>query len=553
MARSIWRPHGRMAPLSVMTTSPLTIDCLPTTPALRAGQEVTLHVLVRLRVAVPEGRRPRPRLTTVLALDVSGSMGGQPLEHVIRSTERIVELLEDGDSVGLVAFSSAAVEVAPLQTLAPGTRRALQKAVRGLRAEGGTNIAAGLQKAAKMFPERRAQEQQMTLLLSDGQPNVGPSSARELGAEASQLRSRHIAVSTLGYGSSHDEKVLINMAEMGGGRYAFVSEPQLAEGSFVQALGAQLDVVVEGPRLTLTPCEDADIVRVLGDHRTSVGADGLRVSLRDLVAGEELSVLVEMKLRAWREGSWRALYATLSGAEPGGATVQQQAVATVEVSAQGAVRHDLEAVAAVAVALAEEQRTRARAMVERGDLDGAIAWLQHGVAAIEQTPGFVAGQGHRLNDAHEALVDDVSFYQKRPDMERSTSYGKAQQDYLSLSKGISRKTMSPSTQMMEAKRRAMSTVRARLIVLSGPGAGQQVVLDQARTVIGRSVDSDLAIHSEQLSRRHAIVEQLGDEFWVVDLGSTNGITLGGKLIQRRALVDGDVLEIGETRIQYRKG
>lgn len=536
-----------------MTMSPITIDCLPTTPALRAGQEVTLHVLVRLRVSVPEGRRPRPRLTTVLALDVSGSMSGQPLEHVVRSTERIVELLEDGDSVGLVAFSSTANEVAPLRPLDGGTRRALQKAVRGLRAEGGTNIAAGLQRAAAMFPQRASQEQQMTLLLSDGQPNVGPSSARDLGAEAGQLRSRHIAVSTLGYGASHDEKVLINMAEMGGGRYAFVNEPQLAEGSFVQALGAQLDVVVEGPRLTLTPCEDADIVRVLGDHRTSVGADGLRVSLRDLVAGEELSLLVELKLRAWREGSWRALYATLAGAEPGGATVQQQAVATVSVSAQGATQHDLVAVAAVAVALADEQRTRARGLVERGDLDGAIALLRQAVAAIERTPGFAAGKGDRLNDAHEALVDDVTFYEQRPDSARSTSYGKAQQDYLSLNKGISRKTMSPSTQMMEAKRRAMSSVQARLIVLSGPSAGQQVVLDQARTVIGRSVDCDLAIQSEQFSRRHAIVEQLGDEFWVVDLGSTNGITVGGRLIQRRALVDGDVFEVGQTRIQFRKG
>jgi pSer/pThr/pTyr-binding forkhead associated (FHA) protein len=79
------------------------------------------------------------------------------------------------------------------------------------------------------------------------------------------------------------------------------------------------------------------------------------------------------------------------------------------------------------------------------------------------------------------------------------------------------------------------------------------VLDQARTVIGRSVDCDLTIQSDPFSRRHAIVEQLGDEFWVVDLGSTNGITLGGRLIQRRALVDGDVFEVGQTRIQFRKG
>ncbi|MCS6900098.1 MAG: VWA domain-containing protein, partial [Myxococcales bacterium] len=265
-----------------MPNSSIDLTCRPTLTAISIGQERTLHVLIRIRAGLPKGKAERLRLSTVLALDVSGSMNGQPLAHVLRSTERIVDLLEEGDAVGVVAFSSSAQVVTPLRRLDASTRRQLQGEVRKLRAEGGTNISAGMSCAASLFPPRSPGEQQLLLLLSDGQPSVGPSTPRELASEAGQIRARNIVISTLGYGAQHDENVLINIAELGGGRYAFVSEPQLAESSFVQALGNQLDVVLESPRLVLTPSEDADIVRVLGDLRTSVGADGLRVSLRDL-------------------------------------------------------------------------------------------------------------------------------------------------------------------------------------------------------------------------------------------------------------------------------
>ena len=101
------------ATLAPMPTASVALSCAPTLPSLPAGQETTMHVLVRVKAGLPEGPRTRPRLAAVLALDVSGSMQGQPLSHVLRSTERLTELLADGDSVGVVAFSSSAQVVAP--------------------------------------------------------------------------------------------------------------------------------------------------------------------------------------------------------------------------------------------------------------------------------------------------------------------------------------------------------------------------------------------------------------------------------------------------------
>jgi Mg-chelatase subunit ChlD len=538
-----------------MPTASIDLACRPTLTAIPAGQERTLHVLIRVRAGVPEGKVDRPRLSAVLALDVSGSMHGQPIEHVIRSSERIVDLLAEGDAVGVVAFSSEARVVAPLRRLDAAARRRLQGEVRKLQAEGGTNISAGMSCGASLFPPRSAGEQQILLLLSDGQPNVGPSTPRALASEAGQIRARNIAVSTLGYGAQHDENVLINIAELGGGRYAFVSEPQLAEASFVQALGTQLDVVLEGPRLVLTPSEDADIVRVLGDLRTSIGADGLRVALKDLVAGDEINVVVEVRVRAWREGDWRVLYATLSGQEAsGGGAFHAQAQASFTVHS-GPELADLEALAEVGVALADEQRTRARGLAARRDFAGAVAVLQQALRAIEATPGFQRGKGDPLDDAYDALLDDRTIYEQKPSEERSAHYFKAQQDFLSLSSPSARKRgMSPNARSLDAKRRQGSPeIQARLVIEAGAGSGNTYTLGEGRTVIGRGSSCDVSIPTPNLSRQHALIERLEDAFWLVDMGSTNGVRVRGRSVQRHELQPGDVFELGDVRIRFERG
>ncbi|MCU0658359.1 MAG: VWA domain-containing protein [Polyangiaceae bacterium] len=531
-----------------MPTASIDLSCSPASPALPAGQESSTFVLIRIRVGPAAAPTARPRLSAVLALDVSGSMQGQPLEHVVRSTERIVELLAPGDSVGIVSFASSAQVVAPLCPLDPASRRRLQTAVRGLVAEGGTNLQDGLRCAGSLFPPRAPGEQRIVLLLSDGQPNVGPSSPRELGAEAARLRADGSPVSTLGYGAHHDEKVLIHVAELGGGRYAFVGEPQLAEASFAQALGAQLDVALEGPRLVLTPAEDADIIRILGDYRTSIGADGLRVALRDLVAGEELKLVVEMRVRAWREGSWKMLYASLTGQEPGGGGVHHgQTHAAVEVGGARSVDGAVEA--EVQVALADEQRTRARGLADRGDFAGAAALLRGVLRSLEQTPGFRRSSGDRMDDAYDALLDDVTVYEQRPDAERYAHYTKAQQDYLSLSKGgASLTSMSPSAQSMTAKLQ-QGGARGRVLVVVGPGRGASREV-RGRLVIGRGVSCDLAIPSPSLSRQHAVIEQVGGQFWLVDLGSTNGIEVKGARVQRHLLAHGDQFSVVDTTFRF---
>jgi hypothetical protein len=96
------------------------------------------------------------------------------------------------------------------------------------------------------------------------------------------------------------------------------------------------------------------------------------------------------------------------------------------------------------------------------------------------------------------------------------------------------------------------------IVASEAGATGALVLPDGRRVqlgedpvrIGRLPDCAIALSDTQVSRHHAEVHRGEQGFAVVDLGSLNGTTVNGVTVQEHALVDGDVIGVGETEIRY---
>jgi hypothetical protein len=80
--------------------------------------------------------------------------------------------------------------------------------------------------------------------------------------------------------------------------------------------------------------------------------------------------------------------------------------------------------------------------------------------------------------------------------------------------------------------------------------GRRRVLDKNRAVLGRSRDVDVQIDDPNVSRRHAEVVQQGSTWWVIDLGSTNGVEVDGSRVQRAKLEDGTSFVIGETTVTF---
>ncbi len=81
-------------------------------------------------------------------------------------------------------------------------------------------------------------------------------------------------------------------------------------------------------------------------------------------------------------------------------------------------------------------------------------------------------------------------------------------------------------------------------------SGRRRVLDKNRAVLGRSREVDVQIEDANISRRHAEVVQQGSTWWVIDLGSTNGVEVNGSRVQRARLDDGTSFVIGETTVTF---
>lgn len=91
-----------------------------------------------------------------------------------------------------------------------------------------------------------------------------------------------------------------------------------------------------------------------------------------------------------------------------------------------------------------------------------------------------------------------------------------------------------------------------LIVTAGALAGTRIALDGRPIMIGRADDSTLVLDDDYASTRHARISLQGDEWYVEDLGSTNGTYLDRAKVTGPTRVPlGVPVRIGKTVIELR--
>jgi uncharacterized RDD family membrane protein YckC len=92
---------------------------------------------------------------------------------------------------------------------------------------------------------------------------------------------------------------------------------------------------------------------------------------------------------------------------------------------------------------------------------------------------------------------------------------------------------------------------AKLIV--NPSSSQRREISLPRTVlsIGRDPSNDLVLPDAMVSRRHAVVEWRGSQFYIRDCNSSNGSLVNGDRVSEKGLRDGDLVAIGTARLLFR--
>jgi pSer/pThr/pTyr-binding forkhead associated (FHA) protein len=96
----------------------------------------------------------------------------------------------------------------------------------------------------------------------------------------------------------------------------------------------------------------------------------------------------------------------------------------------------------------------------------------------------------------------------------------------------------------------LATHRLSLVVVTGASPGDEIVIREERTIVGRGPSVDFAVPDAAMSRQHFALELAGHEVRVRDLGSTNGITLNGKAVAAAELAHGDRLKAGDHVFQF---
>ncbi len=71
-----------------------------------------------------------------------------------------------------------------------------------------------------------------------------------------------------------------------------------------------------------------------------------------------------------------------------------------------------------------------------------------------------------------------------------------------------------------------------------------------RFVIGRGKHCDFVINSGKVSREHAVITREGNDFFVEDLGSSNGTWFNKQRIKRRKIEDGDEYFICSDKVKF---
>jgi hypothetical protein len=80
---------------------------------------------------------------------------------------------------------------------------------------------------------------------------------------------------------------------------------------------------------------------------------------------------------------------------------------------------------------------------------------------------------------------------------------------------------------------------------------KHVYLQKDRTTLGRSPDNDIVFDNMVVSGHHCVFDLKGlADVSIEDLRSTNGTYINGKMVKRQKLQDGDIVAIGNFRIQY---
>lgn len=222
------------------------------------------YLAVGLSSNVERSRFARKPLNLVLVLDVSGSMatpftsyyydqaskrsGGDDslpkIEAAKRAIASLLDRLGPEDSFALVLFNQRAVTALSLQPL-PGRNMAGIKArLSEVKAEGGTNLEAGLAEATSLLENSRAEKtegrENRVIVVTDAMPNTGNTDDQEFLRRIEANARKGLYTTVVGVGVDFNTNLTERITRARGANFLSVHD----SGDFDKRMGKEFDCLV---------------------------------------------------------------------------------------------------------------------------------------------------------------------------------------------------------------------------------------------------------------------------------------------------------------------
>ncbi len=258
-------------------------------------------------------------LNICLAIDCSGSMQGEKIERAKESAIILARSLSPNDLISIVTFEYK-VKVLLAPTLASEQDK-IENVISSIGIGSATSLYGGLQKANDLA-SKNATSGRITriVLMTDGIP-TDKENPKDYEKLCTEIRKNGITVNPIGLGDNYNEELLLRISDSGGGEWMHVTDPHFQLPNFLrEQVTLMLNTVIVNPELQLEFLSGTEIIDFYTVKPTLTKmelpqrkGDKYVLNLRDLVMGQEQTIVFRVRLPSQSSGTYNLLNASAIG------------------------------------------------------------------------------------------------------------------------------------------------------------------------------------------------------------------------------------------------
>jgi len=256
-------------------------------------------------------------LNICLAIDCSGSMQGEKIEQAKESAIILARSLSPNDLISIVTFE---YKVRVLLAPTPASEQdKIENVIRSITVGSATSLYGGLKKAYELaLKNSQAGRITRVVLITDGNP-TDKENPKDYEKLCTEIRKDGITVNPIGIGNDYNDALLLRVSDSGGGEWMHVTDPQSQLPNFLrEQVTMMLNTVAINPELKLEFIAGAEIIDfytvkpvLTKMELPNRKGDEYLINLRDLVVGQEQTMVFRLKLPNQSNGSYNLLKATV--------------------------------------------------------------------------------------------------------------------------------------------------------------------------------------------------------------------------------------------------